>query len=249
MKHICFSESLYHTLSSFIMPRSIFCLPLHLSIGSIMEPLNYESRVDIYRKLEPCYSSSVKKYIYAFNKVNFNCPNIKFFIWVSSLFSWEYCGLLHLISNCPNASPYIIDPRKIYEEESIFKNIGSNCLSDLSEKELKGLQGYAYPISAKEKQGFISNWRDLVDQNSTLRIIHNSKVISVSASYYDEVILNNMPKQPIKVAIAIAQIFANIGVIENDVFIAERMNCLIQQGHIELVDAGTDFHHSYIRKV
>lgn len=64
----------------------------------------------------------------------------------------------------------------------------------MNEMELEKLLKFEHRLTMQEIKEYGNEWKQIVSDNSDMRIIKNGKAMSVSFSYYDDIILNKLKK-------------------------------------------------------
>ena len=97
-----------------------------------------------------------------------------------------------------------------------------------------------------EAEALAARWEALVRENTPLRTLQNGKAVSVSADYYDEMILSNVPEEPTRAAIVIGRTLADLAV--SDLLIYRRLRALIASGVVECVQDGANYRELTVRR-
>ena len=97
-----------------------------------------------------------------------------------------------------------------------------------------------------EAEALAARWEALVRENTPLRTLQNGKAVSVSADYYDETILSNVPEEPTRAAIVIGRTLADLAV--SDLLIYRRLRALIASGVVECVQDGANYRELTVRR-
>ncbi|MBF4691534.1 DUF3658 domain-containing protein [Fusibacter ferrireducens] len=97
-------------------------------------------------------------------------------------------------------------------------------------------------LSQMEKQLLSSRWRELVEENATLRAVVNGKLISVSETFYDHMIIKNMPDEAFLMARLIGGIVGKYQWGVSDSWYALRIDKMIAEGQLVVVENKDESH-------
>ena len=89
-------------------------------------------------------------------------------------------------------------------------------------------------------------WSDLVEENSSLRAVINSKVFSVPEDFYDFLIWKWLNEVPVKEARLIGNILGHSQLSVGDWWYARRIEYYIKQGKIRVIE---DSENKYARMI
>lgn len=102
-------------------------------------------------------------------------------------------------------------------------------------------------VPSCEAAQLAARWEILVRENTPLRTLENGKAVSVSADFYDETVLSNVPQEPTRAAIVIGRTLADL--VVGDMLIYRRLRALIASGAVECVQDGPNYRELIVRRV
>lgn len=223
MKHICYSFSAYESLSNLYGDNVCLCVPFHLSIGNIIDPLDMSKRVDTYKLLKyPIKEIEKHSLLFAMEGRG---KAEEYTIWATLNYPWEYCGFLFSLFHLDLARIFLIDTTSEEKGERQYKNI-----DDMSSEELRKKAHQAVPLSKEFHRCLIEQWKKLKEENAILRAFDGDSILSKDIDFYDEKILKKIPFIPQKTANILAEIIAKGERMEDEVFLASRIAILEKAG-------------------
>lgn len=95
---------------------------------------------------------------------------------------------------------------------------------------------YEKKLSQLEIRMFNNNWLELIEDNSLLRAIVNGHLIGVPADFYDHLIYKQLRFKPIKEARLIGDILGNYPLGIGDWWYALRIEHMIENNKIKIVE-------------
>lgn len=225
MVHICLNERLYEALEDIVDKDDLFCLPLHLSVGSIANPLDYASRQSIYAILDSQYESNIHEHIARYRSL-LSMPEPQVTVWASAC-SWDLCGLLHVLATLPGKSFLLVDHSTAQTVLHTHER-----LHDLNASDLSRLLPHARSLSPADIQLGTQKWLSLQHEDAPLRVMDAGSIRSVDASYYDSLLMQYSPCTPKRISYSIADLYAQHGQIEYEFFLLARAEKLAEQGKL-----------------
>lgn len=225
MVHLCLNERLYEALEGIVDKDDLFCLPLHLSVGSIANPLDYASRQSIYAILDSQYESNIHEHIARYRSL-LSMPEPQVTVWASAC-SWDLCGLLHVLATLPGKSFLLIDHSAAQTVLHTHER-----LHDLNTSDLSRLLPHARPLSPADIQLGTQKWLSLQHEDAPLRVMDAGSIRSVDASYYDPLLMEYIPCMPKRICCGIADLYAWRGQVEYECFLLARAEKLAEQGRL-----------------
>lgn len=103
----------------------------------------------------------------------------------------------------------------------------------------------ATELSKAEINLYSELWQKLVKENAPLRVLIDDKVIGTTEDFFDNTILDYVTAEPISQATIISN-FLEDWYCTDYCFVSERINYLLEQGKIEIVESKTNNEGSYI---
>ena len=104
-------------------------------------------------------------------------------------------------------------------------------------------------LSSCEIQSFTSNWVELKEEKSTLRAVVNGKVIGVPADFYDHLIRKEIPEGEFIMAHLIGKIFAKYPLGVGEWWYAKRINKMIEERELMVVQKKKEIYSQVLKKV
>ena len=222
-------------------------------------------------------STDCKKRYYEFFEQIDNHREI--LIWYSNS-PHEFCGMLYvlwLLRNSPAKISAVNCSQPILKKNSSV--IFHHSTGEISPEDFSDFLPYIQTIADKPKQDYSELWEKLVKENGLLRVFSGisineaelsypellkkladekfppsdgNTIKTAELSYYDEFILNQIPRVPIRIADAIGIIFGRLAMIQNifigDNLIALRIRALIEQGILKQEGHNKRFYENTIMK-
>jgi hypothetical protein len=113
--------------------------------------------------------------------------NESFLFWVGDS-PTEYTGLMFLLANIPKSNPVsiIMVSPAYYKRYARFKPLSAG---EIIPEKMFHLIEDAKPLSSRVREGYVTNWTQLLEDNGSLRIRKNRQVKTVSEEYFDEELL------------------------------------------------------------
>ena len=104
-------------------------------------------------------------------------------------------------------------------------------------------------LSSCEIQFFTSNWVELKEEKSTLRAVVNGKVIGVPEDFYDHLIRKEIPDGEFIMARLIGKILGKYPLGVGDWWYAKRINKMIEDGELMVVQKKKETYSQVLKKV
>lgn len=237
-------------------PRDVVCFPLNLSMGSISEPFS-DARADylqstvliggpdfagIGRELMETARKSLERVLSADQPLR---------IWYSRSPD-ELCGFCHLLTILPETADIRVVELPEYtvsgNELRTYTGWG-----EVEPMELGQFQRLERPLSAMERRYFASLWRELREENGTLRAVVNGRLCTVPADFYDHFLLRELERQPRRFHQGrfIGEILGRYPLGLSDSLIALRMEEFISRGMLTPAtepEEDRPVYHRYLEK-
>lgn len=156
-------------------------------------------------------------------------------IWYSHA-PYSLCGLYWLCSKLYHATNriYVVELPEYRERENNtivrYKNWG-----EISAEEFSSFLPLQRELSENERRMFAHEWTELTEDNSPLRVAINEKIVGVPEDFYDFLIRKRITTEPIKEARLIGDILGRYPVNVSDWWYAARIEQMIENGEIKIV--------------
>lgn len=240
-------------------PEDVVGIWLVGSIGDISNINNWKKRIDtidlfldIYEddSLETDWSEkAAKQAIMLVERIrNAAQDGEKIRIWWSdsaeetSGFYWAMTLLQHENANVTQIK--VPDHMCIHEKMQSLSGTGS--LEPALFSELLSLE---QPVSLAERSCYAKRWNKLVLENAPLRAVINGTLCSVPESFYDFILRQALPDEPVRVAQVIGNALINGPIGINDWWYANRLHKMIADGEVTVKEHRKPFYNSLIEKI
>lgn len=108
-------------------------------------------------------------------------------------------------------------------------------------------------LTETEQAQLMTDWKRLQEENAPLRAMVDGRVQSVSADFYDEVILSGVAEEEMHAALAVGRAIGELDMTTGnrvgDMFIFARIRALGAAGRLEIVQDAPHYRDMTIRKV
>ncbi len=104
-------------------------------------------------------------------------------------------------------------------------------------------------LSPRELQSFACNWAEFKDEKSTLRAVVNGKLIGVPEDFYDHLIRKEIPDGEFIMARLIGKILGKHPLGVGDFWYAKRINEMIEEGELTVVQKEKEIYRQVLKKV
>lgn len=227
--------------------EEVICLGFMLDIGDIKEPIDSACRKDLIYSL---YAQDQWEQDRTYDEELRNVPEtyisemkrLKHFledgepirIWYSDA-PYSVCGFYHLCSILSQyANPVFavkLPPHRFCDRLVIsYTNWG-----EVAAEEFAGFLQYETQLSREELRHYHFLWNELQEENSPLRAVLNGRAASVPENFYDFLIWREITEKPLKEARLIGDILGKHPLGVGDWWYARRIEDLIAQGKIRVV--------------
>ncbi|SDB44838.1 protein of unknown function [Pseudobutyrivibrio sp. YE44] len=165
-------------------------------------------------------------------------------IWVSET-AESYCGFLWLCNylECKNINVYILKCPDIVRGRQIIKR-----WEQLERKDLVNNIKNSVKLTETEISIHARRWEELIKENSLLRVLLGSEVISVNEDFYDFIIRKHLPNDEIKQKTLISNIFFSAPIPISNIWYMRRIDYLISQGEIVIVEDAYNQNERLLKK-
>ncbi len=230
------------------MADEVICLNFMLDMGDIREPADSPYRKDFICRMysqgqwggndemKEDISQAAEFYINEKNRLEeFLMKNETIRVWYSNA-PYSMCGFYHL---CQMLQKYDDEIRSVKlpihqvcsNYITLYKNWG-----EVSAEEFAGFLPLEQVVSKEELRMYSGFWNELIEDNSPLRAVINSKVIGVPEDFYDFLIWKKLGKEPVKEAHLIGDLLGNYPINVSDLWYAKRIDFFIEQGQIKVIE-------------
>lgn len=241
-------------------PDEVFCFPYMLDIGDIREafdsPYREELIFSMYMQSGWDNSLAYQNELRADIRKTFTEYN-RFLkraetgepvrVWVSSA-AYSQCGLRWFCRRMTDMKNpvYVMELPAYREDESRrvitrYKNWG-----EIAAEEFSSFLNWQKPLSETARRMYAMEWAELEKDNSPLRASVNGQLVGVSEDFYDDWILKRLTKKPVKEARLIGDILGLYPVSVSDYWYAARIEKMIGDGRIRVLQ---DSEKKYTRQI
>ena len=165
-------------------------------------------------------------------------------IWYSK---YSICGFYHLCSLLQNYENEIFVVRlpeyKVQQDNAI---VSYSHWGEVFPEEFAQYLSHAKRLSKMELKMYAWNWAELQEDNSSLRAVVNGRVLGVPEDFYDFLIWKRITEKPEKEARLLGDILGNNPIGVGDWWYAQRIEKLISQGKIKVIE---DSEKKYARQI
>ncbi|MBS6504055.1 MAG: DUF1835 domain-containing protein [Clostridium sp.] len=229
-------------------PEKVICLALMLDIGDIKEKVDssyrqnlifdmytqngYDNNEDILKELQ----KTGKQYIDEQNRlINYVLKGEPIRIWYSNA-PYEMCGFYYmcdLLKDIPTEISVVKLPDYIKIDNII---VSFQSLEEIAPEQFRTLISYEKRISAIEVKMFSNEWLALIEDNSPLRVVVNGQLIGVEENFYDNLIYKHIGYEPMKEVRIIGKILGCYQLGIKDWWYASRIEYMIENNKIKIVE-------------
>ncbi|HJC74583.1 MAG TPA: DUF1835 domain-containing protein [Candidatus Mediterraneibacter faecavium] len=157
-------------------------------------------------------------------------------IWYSNA-PYSVCGFCHLCSILQNYENEIFAVKlPEYEVRQDHTIVSSSHWGEAAPEVFIRCLSYEKRLSKLELKMYAWNWAELQEDNSPLRAVINGKVLGVPEDFYDFLIWKRITEKPEKEARLIGDIMGNNPIGIGDWWYARRIDWMIGQGKIKIVE-------------
>ena len=228
--------------------KDVICLVFMLDIGDIKEELDSQYRKELIysmysqgqwgndSEMDTELQKAHKAYVNEWKRLKEYLENGEAVrVWYSDA-SYSRCGFYNLCSmleNFDNEIHVVKMPEYVTRGNStvIYQNWG-----EVAAEEFSGFLPYEKILSTAEIRMYSFLWKQLKEENKPLRATVNGKLVSVPESFYDFLILQRLTVRPIKEARLIGDILGHYPIGIGDWWYAKRIDYLIAQGKIKVME-------------
>lgn len=246
--------------------KDVFAISFGLSMGDISESFPGEKRLSALRELyriypedaagvaDEMFERSQKDAMEALRRIK---AGEKVRIWYSSQPD-ELCGMywfmdqLRLNGACDGDIYTVRLPEMEFKEDERII-IRKNSWGDIEPGECHRYIELEQKASSLLIKVCASRWKELQEENASLRAEINGKLMSVREDLYDEYILQELEKQPdeFREARLIGQVLGRYQLGIGDAWVARRVEAMVQAGSLSVAEEageGMPSYHRTLRK-
>ena len=237
----------------------VICLGFMLDAGDIKESVNSQYRKDLIcsmyvqdqwggdeelneecQKLGDVYCNELKRLQEFLEKGE----SVR--IWYSNA-PYSICGFYHLCSllqNCENEIFVVRLPE--YEVRQDNTIVSYSHWGEVLPERFARYLSLEKKMSKMELKMYAWNWAELQEDNSPLRAVVNGRVLGVPEDFYDFLIWKRITEKPEKEARLLGDILGDNLIGVGDWWYAQRIEKLISQGKIKVIE---DSEKKYARQI
>ena len=220
-------------------PSDVLALSLGLDMGDIREPLG-EARRELLRRWydgnDEAADQDWQETLESADRLRACGPGDTIRIWADRT-PHSACGLLHaasLLKDTKAAVHVVFLP--LWRETGDGKTLVSYLGWGEVEPELFGhFLSREEPLPPLILRAMASRWRELQQENASLRAVVNGQVRSVREDFYDEMIRRHIPEGQTKIANIIGDVLGREKPGIGDVWLAERIRWMLSAGELRMV--------------
>ena len=217
----------------------VLTLSLGLDMGDIREPLG-EARRELLRRWydgnDEAANQDWQETLESADRLRACGPGDTIRIWADRT-PHSACGLLHaasLLKDTKAAVHVVFLP--LWRETGDGKTLVSYLGWGEVEPELFGhFLSREEPLPPLILRAMASRWRELQQENASLRAVVNGQVRSVREDFYDEMIRRHIPEGQTKIANIIGDVLGREKPGIGDVWLAERIRWMLSAGELRMV--------------
>ena len=239
-------------------PDEVICLGFMMDIGNIKEPMDspyrkeligsmyaqnqWEQDEETIQELKNAGDAYVNE-LYRLKRFLDNGESVR--IWYSDA-PYSRCGLYSLcqiLKDYKNEISAVKLPEYVVRDTNI---VSYQSWNEVSAEEFAGFLPHERSLSGEEVRMYNTLWGILAEENSPLRAIVNSRLLSVPEDFYDFLIWERLTGAPLKEARLIGDILGQSQLGVGDWWYARRIEHYIRQGKIRVVE---DSKSTYARTI
>lgn len=253
MLNVCFSESAKGLLKfTQGLNSNVVCIQDDLSVGNIKSMQNQiRSIYECFKSLENYDYDDIflKEQYIVFLEEIYKHSDIN--IWYSNS-PYEFCGMLYTLWVLGDHSPTVNVINCSQKLQQINNNFIYKSVSEIAPEDIDSFLSFKKELSIIERNTYVMLWKRLMDENGQLRVFEKGTIITTEISYYDELILNEIPNKPERIGDILAKILIKLAEEKNirlaDNFIAFRIKELIKKKVLLEIDGNQKFYENKVMK-
>lgn len=172
-------------------------------------------------------------------------PDARKVAWLTRRSSMEYAGFLEWLWRLGDAPYEVVDLTEVkvshHQEHGpprpprLAVSLGMLNHDTICRDKLWDLAG---PLQMTERRRYLDLWQQLRSENAPLRVIDGDKLVSASISYFDTLLISYVTDDWQKIAMIVGRALASqmddCIFQTGDLFLAARVNALVEAGRLEL---------------
>ena len=211
----------------------VICLGFMMDIGDIKESVDSQYRKDLI------YSMYVQDQWGGDKELNEECQKL------GDVYSNELKRLQGLLEKGESVRIFVVRLPE-YEVRQDNTIVSYSHWGEVFPEEFAQYLSHEKKLSKTELKMYAWNWAELQEDNSPLRAVVNGRVLGVPEDFYDFLIWKRITKKPEKEARLIGDILGNNPIGVGDWWYAQRIEKLISQGKIKVIE---DSEKKYARQI
>ena len=238
----------------------VICMPFVLSIGNIKTSIESETRKKMIFNMS-CREGGVENYTLesleaSWKRALRDMQRLTDYaaegeiirIWYSDAPD-SVCGFHHVCSilRTTNAKVVAIKLPQVVQLESDELQVLTTW-GDLRAEDFFSFTAFEKELSSFEIEYFASVWDKLRAENSRLRALVNGRLISVPEDFYDGLMRNEIPDGAFMMSHLIEKIMTNHPLGVGDGWIATRIQKMIENGELNIVQNDEDKYRQVLKK-
>lgn len=239
----------------------VICIPFMLDIGDISIPINSEYRknliLDIYTRNGmndinnlQCFDEVWERYLKEIERLkNYASKGEALRLWYSNA-PYSACGFYYVfnILSDYNCKVSVIKlPQYLQLTDTSLQFYVS--WGEIDASYFYKFLSFEKKLSFCERRSLALIWSELKEEKSTLRAVVNGKVIGVPEDFYDYIIRKEFPEGEFIMAHLIGSILGKHPLGISDWWYAKRINKMIEEGELEVVQKQKDIYRQVLKKV
>lgn len=239
----------------------VVCLPFMLDIGDINMSIDSEYRKNLILEMYTINGrddiSTKKELEEAWEKYKNEIEQLKNYaikgeeirLWYSNA-PYSLCGFYYV---CNLLNEYrckvsaIMLPRYVQLSDNEMQFYTS--WNEVDAGKLYKFLPFEKELSYCELRSFASEWMDLKEERSMLRAFVNGKVIGVPEDFYDHIIRKEISEGEFIMARLIGNVIGKHPLGIGDMWYAKRINKMIEQGELEVVQKQKEIYGQILKKL
>lgn len=239
----------------------VICLPFQLDIGDIRVPVDSKYRKELILELYTMngiefwdslqwFEEAWGKYLRELERLKtFAAGGEAFRIWYSNA-PYSLCGFYNV---CRILRDYgcklsvIKLPQYIMLSDNVIQSFTS--WGEIDAGRFYEFLPLEKELSTFEIHHFASKWTDLQEDHSLLRAVVNDQLIGVPEDFYDHLIRKELPDEEFIMARLLGTVIGKYQLGIGDAWYAKRINKMIEQGELEIVQKHKEAYHQVLKAV
>lgn len=153
---------------------------------------------------------------------------------------YSICGFYHLCSIVKHYENEVLAIKLPEYQVRQDVLISYQNWGEVASEEFSSFLSYEKTVSIDERQYYAIAWSKLREENSPLRAVVNGRLLSVPESFYDFLIWESITKKPVKENELIGNLLGKNQISIGDMWYAKRIDTLIEQRKIRVIQDSDD---------